>query len=302
MSVARLTAARRVSSASIGSLHAEAMDWHSRVVTNGGSVSSSTLLAVSAFCRAIDAAGIRDRFLRLNLVCGTGLSAALVPLYRAASLGASALGSTTDTNNGPFVSGDYAETGSTGGLKGNGTSKYLATGFGTNLLGSLSDMHIAFSATALETATTTSGVLHIGTDTTGGNSVCDIGLLNYPSSTRSRAMRLFSGTNYPFQPSSGLEMASARGSEEPLMVATRTANNVATLYGSGAQIAQDTVTRSPASTTNGIFVCATNGNGSPGAYSSMRLRCYSIGNGLTAAQVRAYTAAIVAFNTALDRA
>ena len=64
------------------SLHIEAIDWHNRVVSNGGSVSPTTLKAVSDFCKSIDSAGIRDRFSRLNLFCGENLSAALVPLYR----------------------------------------------------------------------------------------------------------------------------------------------------------------------------------------------------------------------------
>lgn len=59
-----------------GGFHPEAQDWRNRVITNGGTVSGSTLTAVSNFCRSIDAAGLRDRFYRLNLFCGTGLSAA----------------------------------------------------------------------------------------------------------------------------------------------------------------------------------------------------------------------------------
>jgi hypothetical protein len=54
-------------------IHPEAADWANRVRANGGSVSGSTLTAVSRFCASISAAGIRDRFYRLNLFCGTGL-------------------------------------------------------------------------------------------------------------------------------------------------------------------------------------------------------------------------------------
>jgi hypothetical protein len=93
-------------------------------------VSGSTLSAVSKFCVAIASAGIRDRFYRLNLFCGTGLNAALVPLYRGPSLGGTQYGGATDTNNGPFVGvgTDYAETGASGGLTGNGSTKYLTFG------------------------------------------------------------------------------------------------------------------------------------------------------------------------------
>ncbi len=114
--------------------NADAQSWIDRVYLNGGTVSTSTAAAVNAFCNSIDAAGIRDRFYRLNLFCGTGLSAALVPIYRGPSLGGTQLGNTTDTNNN-FVSGDYAETGASGGLKGNGSTKFLATGLPMTFLG-----------------------------------------------------------------------------------------------------------------------------------------------------------------------
>jgi hypothetical protein len=61
--------------------HPEAAAWRSAVIANGGSASTSTVRAVSNFCAAIDAAGIRDRFYRLGIFAGSNLNAALVPLY-----------------------------------------------------------------------------------------------------------------------------------------------------------------------------------------------------------------------------
>jgi hypothetical protein len=106
----------------------EAQDWISKTYVNGGTVSASTAAAVSAFCDAIDAASIRDRFYRLNLFAGTGLNACLVPLYRGQSRTGTQYGNTADTNTN-FVSGDYVETGASGGLQGLRTStKRLETG------------------------------------------------------------------------------------------------------------------------------------------------------------------------------
>jgi hypothetical protein len=62
--------------------NADAQDWIDRVYANGGTVSTSTANAVSTFCDAIDAAGIRDRFYRMGIFAGSNLNAALVPLYR----------------------------------------------------------------------------------------------------------------------------------------------------------------------------------------------------------------------------
>jgi hypothetical protein len=104
------------------------------VVANGGSVSATTMQAVDRFCRSIDGAGLRDRFYRLNLFCRGNLSACLVPLYRGPSASGSTFGDATDTNNN-FVSADYAETGVNGGLKGNGSTKFLATGLPMTFLG-----------------------------------------------------------------------------------------------------------------------------------------------------------------------
>lgn len=118
--------------------HPEALAWKTAAVANGGTVSTSTLAAVSTFCDAIDAAGIRDRFLRLNLVCGSNLAAARTPLYRGASSGGTQYGSGVDTNNGPFVSGDYSE--STG-IAGDGSSKYLDT---TLTIGTLNTFGAAY--------------------------------------------------------------------------------------------------------------------------------------------------------------
>lgn len=62
--------------------NADAQNWIDRVYANAGTVSQSTAQAVNAFCNAVDAAGLREKFLRLNLFCGSNLNAALVPLYR----------------------------------------------------------------------------------------------------------------------------------------------------------------------------------------------------------------------------
>jgi hypothetical protein len=91
--------------------------------------------AVSAFCKAIADAGIRDRFYRLNLFCGTSdgsLIAPRVPLYRGPSRTGTQYGDAIDGNNN-FVQADYAEN---NGLLGNGSTKYLSTGLEMTYLGS----------------------------------------------------------------------------------------------------------------------------------------------------------------------
>ena len=102
--------------------HPEATAWRKAVIANSGTVSATTMRAVSNFCTAINAAGIRSKFLRLNLVCGNNLAAARTPLYRGASATGTQYGSAADTNIGPLTSADYSEA---TGLQGNGENKAL---------------------------------------------------------------------------------------------------------------------------------------------------------------------------------
>jgi hypothetical protein len=120
--------------------HPEALAWRTSAVANGGIVSADTMKAVSTFCTAIDAAGIRSSFLRLNLLAGGNLAAARTPLYRGASLTGTQYGANIDTNVGPYASGDYTQ--STG-LTGDGATKYLDT---TLTIGTLATFGANFSS------------------------------------------------------------------------------------------------------------------------------------------------------------
>ena len=123
-------------------IHPEAAAWANRVRANSGSVSGTTLNAVSKFCVAIQQANIRDRFYRLNLFCGTAdasLIAVRTPLYRGQSLGGTQFGNTLDTNIN-FAITDYAEN---SGLTGDGTSKYLNTGFNVDQLPVAANCHLS---------------------------------------------------------------------------------------------------------------------------------------------------------------
>jgi hypothetical protein len=134
--------------------NADAQDWINRVYANGGQVSASTAAAVNTLCDSLDASGVRPLIYRMGIFCGSNLNAALVPLYRGPSLGGTQYGNTTDTNvGGLFVSGDYNETGASGGLKGNGTTKHLDTGFAQSTV-PLSNLHLSASFLQMDTSGT----------------------------------------------------------------------------------------------------------------------------------------------------
>jgi hypothetical protein len=267
--------------ADIVSLHPEAVAWRDAVVDNGGSVSGATLAAVSDFCTAIDAAGIRDRFYRLNLFAGTGINAALVPLYRGPSRTGTQYGNATDTNNGPFVSGDYAETGASGGLKGNGTSKYLDTGLPMNYPATNGDRHLGIYKTLLATQTAAS--------IAAVDSASPLTL--YQLLRLSTQIQYFSGGN-----TTNAVQTDAVGH----WLAMGTVNK--SLYLNGVeQVSNSTGSDTVNTATRSFYVFARNDSGTTNIYSNERQAAYSIGSSMNATQAAGFYTAMQAFQTALGR-
>jgi hypothetical protein len=274
-----------------GGVHPDAAAWRSAVVANGGSVSASTMRAVSKFCADIDAAGIRGRFYRLNLFCGNGLTAALVPLYRAQSRTATALGNTTDTNSGPFVSGDYTETGSGGGLLGNGTSKYLETGFAPNTLTS-GDTHLSAYATAANSVASFPAAIGSFSATNGS----EFSLHFCQSTLTTAAYYTESNTGPGFTPS-------AVNNPTGHLLGTAVSTSDRRFFLNGTQSGTTvTDTNTVGLDSRTLFVFRRNNApvGGP-SYTSARLAAYSIGAGLTVSQAASFYTAMQAFQTALSR-
>jgi hypothetical protein len=272
--------------------NADAQDWVNRVYANGGTVSASTAAAVNTFCDAIDSAIIRDRFYRLNLFCGSNLNAALVPLYRSSSFGGSPLGNTTDTNNAFVgVGTDYAETGASGGLTGNGTSKYLNTGLAPSALQSVATGHMAAYVPQITPTDTTRAFLgnasgshqyNLSYRLNSGNGLAQI-----------RTVWGTTASNDASEPSSVL-----RGG---LRLSTRTSATALRTYLNSTEVSLHETSVTPASHVNNWFVLAFNSAGTPIQYSTDSIRAYSIGESMDAGQVAAYYTAMQAFQTALGR-
>jgi len=119
-------------------VHPEANAWRTAVVANGGSVSASTMRAVSKFCGDIDKNGLRSKMVRVNLMCGDNLNAVLVPLFRATSRSGTQLGNATDTNDN-FTNDHYAEN---SGLLGNTTNRRLFTGLARSAISANASLHV----------------------------------------------------------------------------------------------------------------------------------------------------------------
>lgn len=270
-----------------GGVHPEAAAWKAAVVANGGSVSGSTLSAVDKFCKSIDAAGIRDRFYRLGIFAGNSLSAALVPLYRGPSRTGTQYGGTTDTNVN-FVSGDYAETGASGGLTGNGTTKYLQTGFLGNTLAT-GDRHLSVYAMQNDTANF-KGYIGIRDDV-AGTYYFEMGTFNVATSIYGSV-------------ASAARAVSTGNSSGAFWLMSEPANNSLVLYKNSTSAATSSTSGRTLPNAFGIPVFALCNHPSTGAVSyqsNARLGSYSIGLSMTASQAASYYTALQALQTALSR-
>jgi hypothetical protein len=261
-----------------------------RVTANGGTVSSNTLAAVSTFCASIAAAGIRDRFYRLNLFCGDGLTAALVPLYRAESLTASARGNTTDTNNN-FVAADFNNTGSSSGLNGNGSNKYLDTGLAGNVF-TASNLHMAFGL--LQNNSTGTGVFPGA-----------IGIFN-ASQAHIVSVRRGGGADALFASNFGGYATNSASAGPSLANTNLSTGNIVAAWPSFYINATATGATASASANYGPahshFVFAVNNqNTGPASQANVRLGWYSLGLTMTSAQVTSFNNALNAFATTLAR-
>lgn len=281
------------------SIHHEAIDWARRASTNGGTISTTVLRAVSDFCAAIDRESLRSSMRRVNLFCGGNLSGALVPLYRSASFGGTALGNATDTNVN-FVSADFAETGSSGGLLGNRTNKYLSSGL-TFAVCPVATISMGAFASSMETtgAANTNNVLIGSLNSSSGFQGANLNAWwNFGS-----GMRRFDVT--------GASGGSACVQSPPLasagfVSASNTSGTSFSLYADGSPVATASVTTGVATSNQAgpILVFCRNTSGtttSPTAFSGARIRSYFIGSTLTDAQHAALSAAMYAFQSALGR-
>ncbi len=269
-------------------IHPEAADWANRVRTNGGTVSGTTLSAVDRFVKAIHAAGIRDRFYRLNLFCGNSLAACLVPLFRNTSFGGAVLGSATDTNNN-FISTDYNETVGlhTNGTVGSGTTKFLDTGLSPDAMPTLASGHMSVFKGD------------------GASGVANGGLIGSRTAVQFYYIRMTAASNVIGSHWGFGNLVSSPNTETQrcLILSSRMVDNNFAVYKNTSVLGSSTQ-GVPAANANSFVVFnwrETNGtvtavNGWP-----YDISAYSIGAAMTAAQVSAYHSALTAFLTALGR-
>ncbi len=275
-----------------GGFHIDAEDWRSRVIAQGGSVSGTTMKAVSTFCKAIADAGIRDRFYRLNLFCGTSdgsLIAPRVPLYRGPSRTGTQYGDAIDGNNN-FVQADYAEN---NGLLGNATSKYLSTGLEMTFLGS-NQVHL-FASFVPDAAKNFTFLL--GSRANLAGSLAMEQNFNGTTVNRPRAAIFSAGVN----PSGNASPVTGR--TQYLCQIDGTNGNVGESFARNVSLGTNTFGAYSSTNTTAFLIFAGNqvGTGIAGYFHS-RIDSYSIGAAFTTSAGRtAYHDALTTFRAALGR-
>ena len=284
-------------------IHREAADWRNRVLTNGGSVSSNTLKAVSNFCYRIDAAGIRSKFLRLNLFCGNNLNACFTPLYRGPAFGTN-YGGSMDSNQGPFGSGDYNERGSGGGLTGSSYyAYYLDTGLNTtapytNMGMAYNDIHSSVYLSALGTTEGWMGGV-IGGYVFGfeGN--------EYPGVTVFWSYVDYTNWNGP----SGTYLSNTSYSNEGLIIGNiKSGNNAFLIKNVNCTDSSSVSATSAIYTGTNTYImqsaCGFGGGGNPEpsfCATDDTIASYSLGLGFSSSEATAYYNAMNSFQTSLGR-
>lgn len=270
--------------------NADASDWVHRVYANGGTVSTTTMQAVQDFCAAVDAAGIRNRFYRLNLFCGSNLAAARTPLYYGTAAGSFQYGAVMDAAT-AFVEADYVETGVSGGLQGNGSSKWLETGVLIASLGGVfPDNHLAIYG---NNAPSASGGVFIQVGPTNQD--------NYLLAANTSATTLYHSIGGSAFTNGVSETSSTRLG---MRMISRSSTTLQTLYKNGASAGTNTNAVSTAPVWSGGTIPLFGQriqNNSPGQFSNVRACSYSMGLGMTAQQALDYYNAMQAFQTALGR-
>lgn len=201
---------------------ADADDWVSRVSAQGASVSTATRAAVTRFCVAVAAAGLRSKIWRANVFAGNTIAAAMVPIYRGPSRSGTQYGGTIDTNNN-FSSASWTEA---GGLVGNGSTRYLTLG--------------TFAELRTDWATG-----HIGIDYTGAdapNRYLIGGFFNEPITSPRGWYVIWGGTTYGINGVFGNPTKSGLTQTANLKIVNRSSSTSLWFYESGERILTETTT------------------------------------------------------------
>ncbi len=253
----------------------ETLLYRDRVIANSGTISDASLDAVEKFVQDCKNAMVWDKLLEVGVFAGNNLNAALTKLV----VGPGAPTALTNVN---FVGGDYAETGSSGGLNGDGATKYLNTGFsGTNLPDTA---HL--SAYLRDDVVAAGNRSLLGTLT--GTDQFWMGGLNAAATVDFRYGQL-NGTTL------------LTGLVKGFWCGVRVSSSILRLFRNGTYADLNSSATTLVKPAGNVFIHAYNLSGSPGGYTPGRISFYSIGNAMSDPDVLAFHLAVRTLQYNLNR-
>ena len=260
-------------------------DWSSRITANSGSVSINVLNAADTFITTCKNSGVWDKLQRLNLFAGDQLAACLIPIINT-------YGGAADINTN-FVEADYSQT---GGLNSDGVTKRLNTNFIPNSSIGATSCHLS---TYIITGVPGSSIT-MGCTTYGANNIQFRIGTNYNDAAAKSIVNIGdynNGANPHFQ------TYNATGITQGFIVVTKPSVNETYMSKSGTTYLSNTTTYVGLTTlpTQPVYIFVNNDNGYPGQYTDATMGSYSVGSGLSLAQVSGYSFAMQNFQKALSR-
>lgn len=258
----------------------DAAAYFARIVTNGGTIGATAKGIANTWFLAAKANGYFTKILRCGLIIGDQLIAAQTP----AIVGG---GSDPDTNhNFVGIGTDYAETGASAGLKCDGSTKYLDTGWNPSTQSlSTSSAGLFSYVKGTESAGTTRTIIGI---TDGTN----LSLLGWMNGGSQEAGRLADATGGP--------SPTAQASVQGFLGVTCSGSRVQTYYKDGSAVGTPT-TANGTFASRPFFVGALNSSGTAATFSTRYIRAYFVTTGLSATDAANLNTDIQAFQTSLTR-
>jgi hypothetical protein len=253
----------------------ETLQYADRIAANGGSISQGSLVAIDAFVRACQVAGIWSKFIEVGPFAGANLNAAMVKLVYQPAAG-------SVLTNSSFVSGDYVETGANGGLLGDGT-KHLNTNVQATTLPD--NGHLSF---------------YLREDITSGGNKSLLGALD--ASNQYWMGALAPGSAVDLRYGALVTASAATTLLKGFYTGVREAANSLVYYRDGVSLISSSTVAGTTKPAFPVFAWAFNSSGGVGARLNARGSFYSIGQSLNASEVVALHNAVRNLQSALNRA
>jgi len=250
---------------------ADAQAYFNAIVANSGTISTASKGYVNTFILAAKSHGYFTKLVCFNMLVGDQLAAAQVQYNGNAST------SSVATNHN-FVGGDYTEA---GGLVGNGSTKYLDTGYNPTALTNTNAGMWSYLVAGGQYIMGNLQGSFVGAFEVEGSASANIG--GHITDTVA-----YSFSNY----TKGMVGVTTDGAS----------SSTVKVYSNGSDVTAGTGLADASFTSNNIYVFALNLQGTgPFGYNSCTQRFYAVSTGLTSTQASNFYSDVLAFETSLSR-